>query len=227
MIEYPLGEDRQTVMPSAFARAGVVDRDSGALRVTRGDNSTVVVAAGRCVIDGGERLSGPGMYLCTSTAAETVDVAPDTVVFAQVHDKRDGATDRSTWIITSAVEMPTDAIALAHIDSNGTVVDARRHASSGSADIVGTFGATGIDSRYYQAPDASRPLTWSKNREGWVTLGGWLRRVGTSAELKNGVFYSFDGRGQRARPVLPPEIRPTGIRDVCGLSSNGDYHVAI
>lgn len=254
-INYDLGLDREILLGAAFSRPGVLDLNANQLRVTQRSSSanmSVDIAAGRCVIEGGDEFSGPGMYLCTSTSTFNLPLsAPGSgtrvyVVYAQVRDKREAVLttpDESEWIVAATYDSsnpsqpPTsipDAIELARVTVssgassivNANIVDRRHRTSTGSSAITGTWGETGIASAY-GVNDSSRPLTWLKNRDGWVTLSGWFVRQHASTNLTAGTFYSWDGNISNPTPCLPLEIRPTGPRDTVALSSNGYYHLVI
>lgn len=250
-IEYPLSADREILLPTLFSREGVYDKDSNGLKVSQraaGANMSVDVAAGKCAIEGGEDTSGPGVYLCNSTSTVNVSVsAPGSgdrtyLISAKIRDKQGAVgTPPSTyeWIIQATylagTTAPTvlDGIPLASFTvtssttqvTNAMITDLRSRLSAGTVAQTGTWGSTGIDGTYYNQSDPTRPLTWMKDTNGWVTLGGWLIRQTSSTAVTGGTFYNFSGTNGTSQ--LPPEIRPTGIRDVLGLTANGAIHYAI
>jgi len=249
---------RTGVLTPLYERPGVLDRDAGHLRVTQrgaGANLSVDVAAGRAAIRG-TKVAGQGTYLCVSTAVENRTVtAPASGartyrIVARVRDKADTTAasspdTASDWSIESSFAAgsnpppePDSAITLATftLTSSTTSVttaminDVRPRAGSGTAALTGTWGQTGINSTFYGADDPTRPLTWMKTPDGFVTLGGWMRRKGSSTTPIRNEFYTWDGtRGWgKGAAVLPPEIRPVGgVRDTVTITSNGDMHVVL
>lgn len=245
-VEYPLGQDRLGLLGSIFSKTGVVDYLGNHLRVSQrgaGANASVDVALGRCVVAAGDG----GMYLCTNTS--TVNVSGISTnrayrIIARVRDKQAFGESASDWRIeaisnsgSNPPATPVRAISLATFTTtgsstvtNGMIVDTRTRATVGTTAQTGTWGETGFANVWNDA-DSTRPLTWLKNTDGWVTLSGWIQREVESTNIVSGEFWYWDrskGWGNAsAAPVLPPEIRPNGVRDLVGLSSNGDVHFVI
>lgn len=242
-IEYPLGQDRLGLLGSVFSRTGVLDYLANHLKVSQrgaGANASVDVAIGRCVIAAGDG----GMYLCTNTSV--VNVSGITTsrayrIIARVRDKQAFGEAVSDWRIeaisnagTSIPATPVRAISLATFTTSGssTVTDAmindtRTRATVGTQGLTGTWGLNGF-ANVWDDSDPTRPLTWMKTSDNWVILSGWVdRRVESSNVVANDVWYwdrSRNWGNASAAPVLPPEIRPDGVRDFVGITSSGDIH---
>lgn len=246
---------RVGVLDALFSRAGVINYDAGDLRVTQrgsGANMSVDIAAGRAAVRG-TRVSGQGTYVCISTGTENRTVtAPSSGsrayrISARVRDKAATAAlstpdTASDWVIESAFAagttpppVPASAISLATFVltsssssvTTGMITDTRGRAASGTAALTGTWGSTGF-ANVWGADDVTRPLTWMKNPDGWVTLGGWIRRKNETATVKRNEFWAWDrNKGwDVGAAVLPPEIRPVGgVRDTVTITSNGDLHL--
>lgn len=246
-IEYPLGQDRLGLLGSIFSKTGVIDYLGNHLKVSQrgsGANMSVDVALGRCVVAAGD----DGMYLCTNTSTVNVSVqsgARAHRIIARVRDKQAFGESASNWTIeaisntgTSLPATPVRAISLATFTTasgtssitNAMIVDTRTRATVGTSAQTGTWGETGF-ANVWNDWDPTRPLTWLKNTDGWVTLSGWIQReVETTSVVAHDVWYWDRSKGYwnaNAAPVLPPEIRPDGIRDLIGLSSNGDVQFMI
>ena len=252
---YSLSQDRVGLLEPLFSRAGVLDYDAGHLRVTQrgsGANMSVDVAAGRCAIRG-DRVADQGTYLCTSTDTENRTVSRPSSgsrayrIYARVRDKAATAElaspdTGSDWVIESSFAggttppaTPGSAISLATFVltssttsvTTGMITDTRQRVSTGTAALTGTWGRTGF-ADVWGADDATRPLTWMKNPDGWVTLSGWIRRLHSTTAVARNEFWSWDrskGWGVGA-VVLPEDIRPVGgVRDTMTITSNGDLHL--
>lgn len=249
-ITYSAQQDRAGLLSAVFSREGVIDRDAGDLLVTQrgaGPSMSVDVAAGRCAIRGDD-VSDQGTYVCLSTTPKNITVPPAPAsgtrvhrVVAQIRDKlANGAWATYDWIPSllpdtgaGAPAEPPSAITLSYVTvpaGAGSITtamcsDERRRASVGTPAINGTWLSAGVHSAY-GGRDASRPLTWSKSPDGWVFLGGWLRRSDPNTNVTKDATYWFDG-GNGSNPVLPVEARPSGVRDFIGLTSNGYCHLAV
>lgn len=249
-IAYTAQMDRAGLLGAVFSREGVLDRDAGHLRVTQrgaGPSMSVDVAGGYCAIRGDD-ISDQGTYVCLSTTPKNITVPPAPAsgsrqhrVVAQVRDKlSNGQWATYDWIPsllpdtgTGMPAEPPSAITLAYVTvpaGTGAITtamcsDQRRRASVGTPAVNGTWIASGVHSAY-GVRDGSRPLTWSKNPDGWVFLGGWLARSAGNTAVAKDATYFFDGVNG-TNPVLPAEARPTGVRDFIGLTSNGYCHLAV
>lgn len=254
-IEYSAAHERAALIGTVFSREGVMDRDAGHLRVTQraeGPNMSVDVAAGQCAIVGDD-VSDQGTYLCMSTTPVNVSVPPPPgsgtrshLVVAQVKDKlSNGVWTSYEWDIelledtgSGTPNVPNSAIPLARVNvAQGAVsvlsshiADDRTRSVVGTPAITGTLLETGIHSGW-GGRDATRPLTFQKNPDGWVTLSGWFRRSGPTRNLTTNTTYGLDAditiNNPFANPFVPVEARPSGYRDFIGISSNGYVHYTV
>lgn len=246
---------RVGVLDPLFSREGVLGLPGNALRVTQrgaGANMSVDVAAGRCAVRG-DRVADQGTYVCTSTAVENRTVtAPGSGsrayrIVARVRDRHASTADTaSDWLIesiftagTTPPALPASAISLATFVltssttsvTTGMIADTRLAGTVGTAAETGTWGQTGFAS-VWRADDGTRPLTWMRTPDGWVTLSGWIMRRNETVAVGKDEFYHWDrtfGWGNTAAtPVLPESIRPSGgVRDTITISSNGDLHLVM
>ena len=252
-IAYTAQQDRAGLLGSLFSREGVLDKDGGHLLVTQrlqGAAMSVDVAPGRCAI-AGDDISDQGTYVCNATTPENLTVPPRPAsgsrthrVVARVRDKlASGVWQVYDWSLEILPDtgggtpaIPNSAISLATvtvtssstaITTTGNITDTRLRATVGTPALTGTWLASGIHP-VYGGRDGSRPLTWAKNPDGWVFLGGWFRRSGVTVGVVKDRTYWLDGDDNGpGSPVLPPDARPTGVRDFIGLTSNGYCHYAV
>jgi len=253
-IPYTAQMDRAGLLSSVFSREGVLNKDGGQLRVTQrglGAAMSVDVAAGWCAI-AGDDISDQGTYVCVSTTTQSLDIpAPPASgsrqhrVVAQVRDKlSNGSWEVYDWtpvlvadtgtglrpeppsaITLAIVTVPANALAI----TNAMIGDERKRSSVGTPWQTGSWLAAGVHENY-GGRDPSRPLSWVRTPDGWVFLSGWFRRSGPTNSLVANTVYYLDGQpasGGSPQPVLPPDARPTGIRDFIGLTSNGFVHYAV
>lgn len=254
-IAYTAQMDRSGLLASVFSREGVLDKDGGHLRVTQralGAAMSVDIAAGWCAITGDD-VSDQGVYVCTTTTPYSLAIpAPPATgtrrhrIVAQVRDKLANASwgvydwvpalvpDTGTGLrdeppssITLAiVSVPANAVSI----TNAMIADERDRSSVGTPAQTGEWNGSGVHAAY-GGRDASRPLTWSRNPDGWVFLGGWFRRSGGTVSVGNNATSYVDGGpnpwNAGGTAALPPDARPTGIRDFIGLTSNGFVHYAV
>lgn len=253
-IQYSARQDRAGLLSSVFSREGVLDKDAGHLLVSQrsaGANMSVDVAAGRCAIFGDD-ISDQGTYLCTNTTPVNVTVPTRPAsgsrthrVIARVRDKlSNGVWSGYDWTIELLADtgsgtpaQPNTAITLATVTvsssatsvTNSMISDLRTRSSVGTPWLTGNMIESGFHADY-GARDSTRPLTWTKNPDGWVFLAGWIRRSGGTTNVAAGGIYNFDasagGPGTGAA-ILPPEARPTGTRDVTMMTREGPTNLAI
>jgi hypothetical protein len=237
-IEYSALQDRAALLAAIFSREGVLDVDAGQLRVTQraaGANFSVDIAAGRAAVDGDD-ISDQGTYLCTSTAVENrVTPQPPASgththrVIARVRDKlHNGAETTYDWALevlpdtgTGLPALPASAIHLATVTiaAGATAVTDANIVNAPDRAAVGTLNRTGAitpDPAGYDAPNASRPPEWFINPDGWVQIGGWIRRSAPDAAVTANVLYPLTS------PV-PSDLRPVvaANRDFAGTSREG------
>lgn len=252
-IQYSARQDRAGLLSSVFSREGVLDKDAGHLLVSQrsaGANMSVDVAAGRCALFGDD-ISDQGTYLCTNTTPVNVTVPTRPAsgsrthrVIARVRDKlSNGVWSGYDWTIELLADtgsgtpaQPNTAITLALVTvsssatsvTNAMISDQRLRSSVGSPWLTGSMLESGINAAY-GGRDATRPLTWTKNPDGWVFLAGWIRRSGGETAIAGGSIYNFDGTSGvgTGAPILPPEARPTGTRDVVMMTREGPTNLAI
>lgn len=250
-IPYSAALDRAGLLGAVFSREGVLDKDANHLRVTQraeGANFSVDVAPGRCAIFGDD-ISDQGTYVCISTTPVNLSLPAKPAsgsrthrVVARIRDKSaNGVWTTYDWAIEVLADtgsgtpaLPNTAITLATVTvssaavsvTNANIADQRARATVGTAAINGDFLANGIHTAYGQR-DPSRPLTWSKNPDGWVMLAGWLRRSDPSTNATKDATYYFNGVGRSGNPALPVDARPSGTRDMIGLTANGYVHYAV
>ena len=255
-ITYSAQEIRAGLVSSIFSREGVLDKDAGHLRVTQraaGANMSVDVAAGRCAIVGDD-ISDQGTYVCSNTTPVNLTVPTRPASGSRVHrvvarlrDKlSNGSWSSYEWVLEILADtgsgtpaLPNSAITLAlitvtssttSITTASNISDQRDRSSVGTPWLVGSLLEQALHT-VYAGRDTSRPLTWTKNPDGWVTLAGWFRRgpiAGADAGVAAQTFWNFNGVDfSAALPLLPPEARPTGIRDVTMMTSEGPMHLAI
>lgn len=253
-IQYSARQDRAGLLSSVFSREGVLDKDAGHLLVSQrsaGANMSVDVAAGRCAIFGDD-ISDQGTYLCTNTTPVNVTVPTRPAsgsrthrVIARVRDKlSNGVWSGYDWTIELLADtgsgtpaQPNTAITLATVTvsssatsvTNAMISDSRLRSSVGSPWLTGNMLESGLHSSY-GGRDATRPLTWTKNPDGWVFLSGFVRRSGATTNAAGGTIYPFDGSGtdmSGTAPVLPVEARPSGTRDVAMMTREGPTNLAI
>lgn len=252
-ITYTAAQDRQ-VLAAIFSREGVLDKDAGHLRVTQraaGANFSVDIAKGKVAIVGDD-ISDQGVYLCESTATEnrSIPSAPGSGtrnhrVIARIRDKmHNGIWTGYEWVIevqqdtgSGTPALPASAVPLAIVSvssattsiTNGNITqDLRPRSSVGTPWLTGALLESGFGAGY-GTRDGTRPLTWMKNPDGWVFLSGWVARSADGGSYTPaGNFYRFDGSANInvAAPILPPEARPSGIRDAMMMTSNGPAHIA-
>lgn len=252
-IQYSARQDRAGLLSSVFSREGVLDKDAGHLLVSQrsaGANMSVDVAAGRCAIFGDD-ISDQGTYLCTNTTPVNVTVPTRPAsgsrthrVIARIRDKlSNGVWSGYDWTIELLADtgsgtpaQPNTAITLATVTvsssatsvTNAMISDSRLRSSVGSPWLTGNMLESGFAAGY-GTRDGTRPLTWMKNPDGWVFLSGWVARPADGGSYTPaGTFYRFDGSASInvAAPILPPEARPSGIRDATMMTSNGPAHIA-
>lgn len=260
-IEYSAALDRR-VLQALFSREGVLDKDGGDLKATQraaGANMSVDFALGECAIFGDD-VSDQGAYQCTSTATEnratfstgTAITAPGSGsrthrAVARIKDKmHNGLWTGYEWAIeilqdtgSGTPAVPNSAIPIARVTiaagqasiTNANITDDRLRASVGTPWLTGDLLSGGINAAY-GGRDGSRPLTWTKNPDGWVFLSGWFRRSAVNTAITADLTYALDGGtftpgtgGVNA--FLPVEARPPSIRDFIGLTSNGYCHFAV
>lgn len=253
-IQYSAQQVRAGLLGAIFSREGVLDKDAGHLRVTQralGANMSVDVAAGRCAIFGDD-ISDQGSYVCTNTTPVNLTVpAPPASgsrihrIVARVRDKlANGVWTQYDWTIqlledtgSGTPELPNSAInlALVTVTSSATsVVNAniddsvRKRASVGTPWLTGNLLEAGIHAAY-GGRDSTRPLTYQKSPDGFVTLSGFIRRTGGTIGVTGGQIYAFDGTATQVgeTPILPAEIRPSGIRDVTMMTREGPCNLAV
>lgn len=251
-ITYTAAQDRR-VLGALFSREGVLDKDAGHLRVTQrgaGANFSVDIAAGGAAIQGDD-VSDQGIYQVASTATEnrSTPTAPGSGtrnhrVIARMRDKmHNGLWTGYDWVIeiqqdtgSGTPALPNSAIPLALVTiaagqssvTNANITDLRPRCSVGTPWLTGSMLESGFAAGY-GTRDGTRPLTWMKNPDGWVFLSGWVARPADGGSYTPaGNFYRFDGSASinEAAPVLPPEARPSGIRDAMMMTSNGPAHIA-
>ena len=70
--------------------------------------------------------------------------------------------------------------------------------------------------------DATRPLRWSVNPDGWVQLSGWVRWNLGATTVPAGEQRTMGGT-----PLADAAVKPPGIRDFPGASVFGAPHYAI
>lgn len=242
-VEYTAQADR-LVLQAMFSREGVLDLLGGGLKVVQraeGANMTVDIQAGGAAIRGDD-TSDQGTYQCTATTKEnrSIPAAPGSGtrrhrVVARVRDKlaNAGLSDLD-WVIevlpdpgTGTPVQPDSAITLAYVNvaaaqvsvQTANIEDARSQASVGTPAMVGAWGA--INSAW-QASDATRPLRWEVNADGWVMLSGWVRWTGGNSPVPAGEQRTFAGT-----PFADPLVKPKGIRDFCGATIFGPMHYAV
>lgn len=130
---------------------------------------------------------------------------------------------------------PNSAISLATVTVtntttsvvNDSIGDTRGRCVVGTPALTGNFIEAGIHSAY-GGRDATRPLTWQKNPDGWVMLSGWFRRSGGSTgAVKDATYWLDGGTSSTGTACLPVDARPSGVRDFIGLTSNGFLHYAV
>lgn len=248
-ITYSAQQDRAGLLGTIFSREGVLDKDANHLKVTQrtlGANLSVDVAPGRCAIMGDD-IADQGTYVCHSTTAVNLSLTKPASgtythrIIARVRDKlSNGVFTTYDWVVevlpdvgSGTPNTPNTAISLATVAvaSNATsvvaanITDTRARASVGTPALTGTMLESGIHSAY-GGRDATRPLTWSKNPDGWVQLGGWLRRSDPNTGITANATYYFDGVGGTS-PMLPVDARPSGVRDFIGLTAAGFVHFAV
>lgn len=248
-ITYSAQQDRAGLLGTIFSREGVLDKDANHLKVSQrglGANLSVDVAAGRCAIMGDD-VADQGTYVCHSTTVVNLSLnkpASGTYthrIIARVRDKlANGVWAGYDWLVevlpdvgSGTPSTPNSAISLATVAVSSTatsivdanVTDTRSRASVGTPALTGNMIASGIHSGY-GGRDATRPLTWSKNPDGWVQLAGWIRRSDPNTAISANTTYWFDG-ASGANPLLPADARPAGIRDFIGMTSSGYVHFAV
>lgn len=252
-IPYSAALDRAGLLGAVFSREGVLDKDANHLRVTQraeGANFSVDVAPGRCAIFGDD-ISDQGTYVCISTTPVNLSLPAKPAsgsrthrVVARIRDKSaNGVWTGYDWVIELLADtgsgtpaQPNSAITLATVTvsssalsvTNANISDQRLRSTVGTPALNGNWIESGIHVAYGDR-DATRPMTWSKTPDGWVQLSGWFRRSGGTGNAAKDATYPFDGSGlgPGVNPVLPPEARPTGTRDVIGITANGYVHYAI
>lgn len=245
---------RVGVLSPLFSREGVLDLPGSALAVTQrgaGANMSVDIGPGRCAIRG-DRVPDQGTYLCTSTGTENRTVTRPSNgsrayrIQARVRDQAASSGDgASEWIIesnftsgTTPPAVPDSAISLAtfvltsstNSVTDGMIADTRDRGTVGTAAETGVWGQSGF-ANVWGADDPTRPLTWMRTPDGFVTLGGWIRRKNETVNVGKNEFWHWDrtkGWDVPASVVLPPEIRPVGgVRDMITITSNGDLHLVV
>lgn len=251
-VEYSASHERAALIGTVFSREGVMDKDAGDLRVSQraeGPNLSVDVAAGKCAIVGDD-VSDQGTYLCMSTTPVNLSLPQPPPsgsrthrVIAQVRDKlSNGVYAGYDWNIevledtgTGVPNIPNSAISLATVTVasgvlsvvNGNIGDTRQRSVVGTPALSGDWLPGGVHGAY-GGRDGSRPLTWMKNPDGWVMLSGWIRRSSGNYTMQpNQTAYFDGGTHDSGSPALPPEARPSGIRDFIGLTSGGFVHYAV
>ena len=156
-------------------------------------------------------------------------------VIARIKDKKhNGIWTVYDWAIevlqdtgSGIPALPNSAISLALVTiaagqtsiTNGNIADDRVPWSVGTKAIEGAFGALYAG---FSASDASRPLRWSVNPDGWVQLSGWVRWNESNAVVPAGEQRTMGGT-----PLNDPAIKPPGIRDFPGASVFGPVHYAV
>lgn len=254
-ISYSAQDDRR-VLKALWSREGVLNKDAGDLKIKQralGANMSVDIQLGQCAIFG-EDVSDQGAYECTATADEnrstfstgTAITAPGTGsrthrVVAQIRDKKhNGIWTGYDWEIlilqdtgTGTPAVPNSAIPLGRFTiaagqasiTDANIIDDRLRASVGTPWLTGNMLESGINAAY-GGRDGTRPLTWTKNPDGWVFLAGWISRTGATTPLTANATYYFDG-GSGTNPILPAEARPSGVRDMTIMTSIGPLHAAV
>lgn len=254
-ISYTAAQDR-AVLGALFSREGVLDKDAGHLKVVQrgaGANMSVDILAGKGAIRGDD-VSDQGTYQIESTATENratfstggAITAPASGsrthrVVARIKDKMHNGVWTTYELAIEVLQdtgtgtpaLPNSAITLALVTisagqasiTNANIDDTvRLRASVGTPWLTGNLLSAGIHSAY-GGRDATRPLTYQKSPDGFVTLSGWFRRSDPNTAIAQDQTYWLDG-ANGANALLPLEARPSGVRDVIGLSSNGYLHWA-
>ena len=248
-IEYTAQDDRR-LLRAIFSREGVRDKLGGDLKVSQrgaGANFSVDVAAGECAIYGDD-VSDQGAYQCASTAIENRAVFSDGAaitapatgsrvhrVVARIKDKKhNGLWTVYDWAIeilqdtgTGTPAIPNSAIGLGRITiaagqasiTNANITDDRGPSSVGTPAIQGNFGALYAG---FSANDATRPLRWQVNPDGWVMLSGFVRWI-----EPNTTVAALEQRTMGGTPLNDSLVKPAGFRDFPGTSSHGPTHYAV
>lgn len=245
-IVYSARALRSAMLGNLFSREGVADLRGGDLKVSQraaGANFSVDVAIGGAATFGDDQ-AGQGAYSIDNTTVvnKTVPAASTTVtrthrVILRTFDKYENSglasnTYYSDVVVQAdtleAAALPPTAIPLALISvpanavsvTTAMIKDLRKRASVGTAAIEGNFTLASS----LVAMDATRPLRWSVNPDGWVQLSGWARYNGGTFTISAGVQQPLaDG----AAGLSDPAIKPPGIRDFCMATKNGTLHLAV
>lgn len=249
-IEYSAQDFRISLLGSIYSREGVLAPELGQLRVSQrgqGPNMSVDIAAGTVVITGDD-VAEQGNYLMQSTTAENRDTFSDGTsiaapgagtrthrVIARVRDKmHNGIWSGYDWEIdilqddgSGTPEVPNSAVHLAFVSissgqSSITDVDIDNdppRASVGTPAREGEFGAL---YQGFETGDATRPLRWQVNSDGWVMLSGWVRWIEADEPVP-----AEEQRTMGGTPLGDPAVRPPGFRDFPGVSNFGPVHYAV
>lgn len=239
-IIYSARQLRAHMLGSLFSREGVVDGPGGHLKVSQraaGASFSVDIAIGRAAVFGDDQ-SDQGTYSINSTTVlnRTVPTASTTVtrthrVILQVRDK----LEKSSWAVydsevvvqtdtTENAALPASAIPLATVTvpanalsvTNGMIKDLRPFATVGTPDRYGNWS---LNTTNWAQSDGGRPLTYRVNPDGWVSLAGFVSRVGPTFLAAANAQYDENPTSR-----VPAPMRPTTNRDFIGLTSVGYVH---
>lgn len=237
-VTYSATEYRLQMIAAMCQNTGVLDPyGSGGLAVTQraaGANFSVDVAAGYAFVPGGDvALQGNYIAMNDATVNVVTPAAPGSGtrvhrVVLQMRDKLnngvyttyDGQIQLLQDTGAGTPATPASAIALAKVSisagqanvSNANLIDDRTWARWATSTVGGLTANTG-----YSASDATRTPKYRLTSDGYVMLSGWVSSTG-SGTATAGTFYQIING-------LPPQARPSGVRDCIGITSRGavDY----
>lgn len=238
VFPYSAAELRSGLVGSIFSREGVIGPEYGALALTpraAGPNFSIDMAPGLAAVFGDDS-SDQGTYIVDNTAVFNLETPQPPGsgtrrhrVVARVRDHSHNTAWLAgvyDWIPEFVLDVgngtpdePLTATTLGFVNMRqGQVsVQASDIEQKPARATVGTPDQTGVFTVLpdYSVGDSTRPLRWSVNSDGWVSLAGWIRFVKPNAPVVGNGTYTF------TNAPLPTTVRPTpaGYRDMIMATS--------
>lgn len=250
-IIYTARQLRAHLLANVFSREGVIDKLGGHFEITQraeGANFSIDARLGPNNLAGaaifGDDQAGQGPYSVISTTKVNKSVPTPSTTVTRTHrvilrtfdrlensslspgtyysdvvvqpDTAAAAALPATSIPLASIAVPANALSI----TDSMITDLRKPASVGTPALQGTFTlASSI-----VPMDATRPLRWEVNPDGWVMLSGWARYNGGTFTVPAGFQQPLaDG----AAGLSDPNVKPPGIRDFPMSTKNGCLHCAV